>query len=152
MRTTATAMLGAALAFLAACGGPTALRVKAVRPVNVVRMNDKDESTPVGIRIYQLRDDAKFRQASVDDLWRDSKKVLGEDLVAPEKPHTALPRDADGAPEEVDLGVLDPAAKFVGVLALFPKEDEKKLRKEIVPANEASGTVIVLTGYHIEKR
>jgi type VI secretion system VasD/TssJ family lipoprotein len=145
-------VLAASLLFLSACGGPTIVHVVAERPVNVVVTNERSESTPVSIRIYQLRDDAKFRQAAVDDLWRDSKKVLGDDLVGSEKPHTALPRDKGTTPDAVDLGVADPATKFVGFLALFPEDDEKKARKEIVPAGEATGYTFVLTGMHIEKR
>jgi len=140
----------AALAALAGCGsGQKMIYVQGVRPLN---QNEQGQDTSVNIRVYQLRDDGRFRQASVEELWRNAKDILKEDLLAPDQPITVVPGDAKQDPKEVNLGKLDLNARFVGILALFPKDDDKKARKEVVPTDEADDFVFVLTGYHIEKK
>jgi type VI secretion system VasD/TssJ family lipoprotein len=136
------------LALLAGCGGPTRIHVKGIKPLNE---NERKESTPVDIRIYQLKDDARFRQAPFENLWVKPKEALGDDVVA-EKTVTVLPGAPDDRPREIDLGELPPPVRFIGVLALFPKEDEAKQRRVIVGHDEASSGVFELTGYHITWR
>ncbi len=130
---------------LAGCGGPTVLRVKGVKPMNE---NELKESTPVDIRIFQLKDDARFKQAPIDNLWTKAKEALSEDWIA-EKRATVFPGVEQDQPREVVLGILEPATRFVGILALFPKEDEKATRKLVVPAGDAGSGIFELRGYHI---
>lgn len=141
-----TTILTAGLAMLTACGGPTSLYVRGVKPMNE---NDRKESNSVAVRIYQLKDEARFNQATIDKLWTDEKSALGDDLVAM-KPEVVFPGSADDKYKEVQLGELPDAVRFVGILALYPKEDDKGPRK-IVLAKAEVGTVLRFTGYHIEK-
>lgn len=136
----------AGLVLLAACGGPTTLYVRGVKPMNE---NDRKESNSVDIRIYQLKDDSRFNQATIEKLWTDGKGALADDLVA-EKQDTVFPGAADDKVKEITLGELPESVRFVGILALFPKEDDKGPRKIILSKAEA-GTVLKFTGYHILK-
>lgn len=140
------AIVAAGLMSLVACGGPSALLFRGVKPLNE---NDRKESNSVTIRIYQLKDDARFNQATVDKLWTDHKGALADDLVAM-KEAKVFPGAADDQALKVELGELPEAVRFIGILALYPKEDDKGPRKLALPKAE-SGTVLRFTGYHIEK-
>ncbi len=141
-----TNVLAAALVLLAACGGPSSLYYRGVKPMNE---NDRKESNSVDIRIYQLKDDARFNQATIDKLWADDKAALADDLVAM-KTATVFAGSADDKERSVELGELPDAVRFVGILALYPKEDDKGPRKLLLPRSEL-GTVLRFTGYHIQK-
>ncbi len=140
-----TIAIAATLALLGACGGPKSVYVKGLKPLNE---NDRKESTPVDLRIYQLKDDARFKQAPVENLWVKPKEALGEDILG-EKTITVFPQDPPGENKEVPLGVLPEATRFIGVLALYSKEDDKGPRRMVVAAAEAGSGVFELTGYHI---
>ena len=139
-------VLGAALTLLSACGGPTWVYLRGLKPMNE---NDRRESNSVDIRIYQLKDDSRFNQATIDKLWTDDKAALGDDLVGM-KQDTVYPGAADDREKEIKLGELPDSVRFIGVLALYPKEDDKGPRKMVLPKADA-GTVLRFTGYHIDK-
>jgi len=141
-----TTVVAAALALLAACGGPSSLYYRGVKPMNE---NDRKESNSVDIRIYQLKDDARFNQATIDKLWARKASALADDLVAM-KTATVFAGSADDKERSVELGELPDAVRFVGILALYPKEDDKGPRKLVIPKSEL-GTVLRFTGYHIQK-
>lgn len=142
-----TTIMAAGLVFLVACGGgPTALYVRGVKPMNE---NERKESNSVAIRIFQLKDDARFNQATIEKLWTDDKGALADDLVAM-KPSIVYPGSADDKEKDVQLGDLPEAVRFIGILALYPREDDKGPRKIVLPKAQA-GTVLRFTGYHIEK-
>jgi type VI secretion system VasD/TssJ family lipoprotein len=140
-----TVSLAAALALLSACGGPTWVYLRGVKPMNE---NDRKESTTVDVRIYQLKDDSRFNQATVDKLWTDDKGALADDIIMV-KQVTVYPGTADDKLNEINLGELPDSVRFIGVLALFPKEDDKGPRKIVMPKATA-GNVLRLTGYHIQ--
>jgi type VI secretion system protein VasD len=138
----ATAGLAASLA---ACGGPAYVRVRGVSPLN---LNDSNESTPVDVRLYQLKDDGRFTRARVEELWTRDKEVLADDLIA-QKKVTVFPGREDEAPKEVEIGELPGECRFVGVLALFSKADDKGPRHLVIPAKEAKGRVLRFMGSHV---
>jgi type VI secretion system VasD/TssJ family lipoprotein len=137
----------AALGALAACTNVASGGVRGIRPLNV---NDQSESNSVDVRFYQLKDDARFKEAPVEKLWTDDKAALGEDLLAV-KTVTIFPGTGEGPATTVELGELPAAVRFVGVLALFSKEDKKGPRKLVLSKDEAKGFALVLTEYHIAK-
>jgi type VI secretion system VasD/TssJ family lipoprotein len=139
------AALSAVLTLLSACGGPTWLYLRGLKPMNE---NDRKESTAVDLRIYQLKDDSRFNQATVDKLWTDDKGALGDDVIQM-KQITIQPGVAEDKPIEINLGDLPDSVRFIGLFALYPKEDDKGPRKLVIPRKEA-GTVLRLTGYHIQ--
>jgi type VI secretion system VasD/TssJ family lipoprotein len=104
----------------------------------------------VDVRFYQLKDDARFKEAPVEKLWTDDKAALGEDLVSV-KTVIVFPGAAEDKALPVELGELPQAVRFVGVLALFSKEDKKGPRKLVLTQNEARGFTLILTEYHIVK-
>ena len=138
-------VLAALVAALAACGGPTRVYVQGVKPLNE---NDRKESTPVDVRLYQLKDDSRFNQAAIEKLWTDDKAVLGDDLIAV-KVVTVFPGSSEDREKEIELGELPPAVRFIGVFALYPKEDDKGPRKVALAVDRAGKSVLVFTGYHI---
>ncbi len=140
-----TVTLCAALALLSACGGPTWVYLRGVKPMNE---NERKESTTVDVRIYQLKDDSRFNQATVDKLWTDDKGALADDLIAV-KQITIYPGSADDKLVEINLGELPDSIRFIGVFALFPKEDDKGPRKMAIARKEA-GSVLRLTGFHVQ--
>jgi hypothetical protein len=46
-------------------------------------------------RVYQLKDDAKLRNAPFDAIWKDDKTTLGDDMVAVEEVQLYPGRRAD---------------------------------------------------------
>lgn len=77
------------------------------------------ESRPVVFRIYQLKSDVRFQNASFHEIWKDSAKVLGDDLVDSKQDE----RDREvavypGVRHEVKFE-RDPDAQVVVAAALF---------------------------------
>ncbi|HEU4532773.1 MAG TPA: type VI secretion system lipoprotein TssJ [Polyangiaceae bacterium] len=77
------------------------------------------ESRPVVFRVYQLKSDVRFQNASFHEIWKDSAKVLGDDLVDGKKDE----RDREvavypGVRHEVKFE-RDPDAQVVVAAALF---------------------------------
>jgi len=147
MNMSAKAVLAAVLAVLAGCTVPLKLQVRGIKPLNE---NAQKESTPVDVRVYQLKDNARFDRATIDNLWVKDKETLAEDLVTM-KTVTVFPGEAQDRPQEVDLGVLDASVRFVGILALYSREEEGQPRKVLVPAPEADDVVWEFTGFRIRK-
>jgi type VI secretion system protein VasD len=139
-------LLAGFLLFAAGCGDARAtLQLHGQAPLNA---NDQGESTPVDVRFYQLKSDAKFRSATVDSLWTDDKKILGEDLLG--EPTTATVFPSTAADEPVPFTVnLDSQARFLGVLALFHKADADDHRMLIIPVDDAGKETLLFTGYAV---
>jgi type VI secretion system protein VasD len=78
-----------------------------------INRDDEGESRPVQIRLYQLKTDSRVLNASFDDLWKDDKATLKEDLVKvdefPVYPGTRTEAKFD----------RDDTARFVVAVALF---------------------------------
>ncbi len=138
-------ILGPALMLLSACGGPTWVYLRGLKPMNE---NERKESTAVDLRIYQLKDDSRFNQATVDKLWTDDKGALADDIIAM-KQITVQPGVADDKLVELNLGELPDSVRFIGFFALFPREDDKGPRKLVIARKDA-GSTLRLTGFHIQ--
>jgi type VI secretion system VasD/TssJ family lipoprotein len=119
-----------------------------VRSVKPVFLNDQGDSNAVRLRFYLLKEDARFRKASIDDLWVEHSKMLGTDLLKL-RDETVLPGEAKDPPKKLDLGDAPEGLKFVGVLALMNKEDQLGSRKILLTMNDLE-KVLRVTGYHIE--
>ncbi|HXX94661.1 MAG TPA: type VI secretion system lipoprotein TssJ [Planctomycetota bacterium] len=123
----------------------TTLALRGVKPLNE---NDLGESTPVTVRIFLLKDGAKFTQASVEDVWVHAKDVLGDDVVGMMNEVVILPGSVDGPSQKIEFGDAPGSVKVIGVLGLFPKGDDQGPRKLALGRNEL-GTSLKLTGYHL---
>lgn len=139
-------LLAAAVA--AGCSS-TSVTVKfvAIEPVNELQPG---ESRPVDIRIYQLRDDAKFKAATVDEVWENDKGVLAEHLIDVKLGSSIYPEKKD-KPQgtEITIEPLSGECRFIGVLALYKNADEKGEQKVVVPVGEAGSVTFELTGNRI---
>lgn len=71
------------------------------------------DARPVQVRIYQLKSDVAFRNATFDDIWKRDAEVLGEDLVSAEE----FPVFPDTR-SELEFQRAE-AAQFVVAAALF---------------------------------
>jgi type VI secretion system VasD/TssJ family lipoprotein len=135
-----------ALALLVGCGQTATLRLRGVAPLN---RNDAGESTPVDVRIYQLRGDERFRKAAFEKLWTEDEKALGDDRLAAPRVVSILPGGANDQPLTVELGDLAANTRYLGLMALFGKADAKDNRTLVLTVDEANRETIVLNGYSI---
>jgi type VI secretion system protein VasD len=145
-------MLGMLL--LAGCTS-TALTLDfvALKPVNEVKLESggsSGESRVVDVRVFQLKDDAKFKAATVDDIWTNAEGVLGDSLIEVKLGESVFPEDPDGKAvgKQITLDPVNTGARFIGILALFSNSDEGE-RKVVVPLEQADDVLFELTGYHI---
>ena len=99
------------LPLLVVCSPLRSVRVKGVPPLNV---NDSGVSTPVKVRIYQLKDDANFRNARFEELYDDHQKALGGDILDFKEVDIEPGDDRD-----IELGKIETHTRFIALLGLF---------------------------------
>jgi type VI secretion system VasD/TssJ family lipoprotein len=141
-----SALLCLALCAVSGCGSTLTLEVRGIAPLN---LTDADESTPVDARIYLLRNDAKFRNAVVDQLWTNDKATLGDDNLGEPKVVTILPGGAHDKPVQVVVGDLLTGTKFIGILALYHRSDAVDKRVLVINVDDVGGKVIEFTRYSV---
>lgn len=141
-------LLLAALAFTG-CSRTATLQLRGTAPLN---LNEAGESTPVDVRIYQLKSDAHFRKAAFEKLWTKDKETLGDDLLAERKTVSVLPGGAGEPTAKVELGELATGTNFIGVMAMYGKADAKDNRTLVVAVDDAEKYIIEFTGYAVALR
>lgn len=78
-----------------------------------INPTDDGQARPVQTRIYQLSSDVKLHNADFLDIWKDDKKIFGEDLIKSEE----LPIYPDS---RTDVRFeRNEAALFVAVVSIF---------------------------------
>ncbi|WP_392561466.1 type VI secretion system lipoprotein TssJ [Orbus sturtevantii] len=82
--------------------------------------DDKNRSSPVVIRMYQLSDAKSFEAATYPLLVNDDRDLLGSSLLATKeivlKPNSSISVDT----------AFDKDAQYVGIMALFKEPDLKQ--------------------------
>lgn len=72
-----------------------------------LNLSPDGQSRPVQVRLYQLKNDVSFRNATFADIWKDDKKALGEDLAGVQEvsvfPDSRVEVDAKRNPEATFL-------------------------------------------------
>ena len=141
------------LAMLAGCASTTLdTEFIAIEPVNETKTDSgtDGESRVVDVRVYQLKDDAKFTAATVEAIWSDAEGTLGDSMISVKLGESIFPEKADGPRngKTITLDPLDSKTRFIGVLALFSDADDGP-RKVVVPLDQADSVLFELTGYHI---
>jgi type VI secretion system protein VasD len=107
------------LLVLAGCGNMVKVSAKSDRFLN----NYGSESAlPVVVRVYQLSDDAAFKNAAFRDLWKRDTEVLGSSLLSSKE--IVMRPDSK---ESISVP-LDEKTKFVAGFALFRNPDAVKWR------------------------
>lgn len=121
------------------------MKVRGVTPLNP---NAEQESTPVNVRVFALTTDSRFRAATVDQLWTDHAKALGEELLGEPVTFTVFPGNAGDPPVRHDVTVSK-RTRFVGLLALYQRADAQDRRTLVVPVDETGRQVLTFTGVSI---
>lgn len=138
--------LGAVLLLLAGCSTPSSFYYRGVEPLNV---NSDSESTPVSVRIYQLKEDTAFENATFENLWSNDVATLGDAKIGDPYEITVFHGDSKSDAKEYDLGILNGDTRFIGVIALYDGSEEGGKRKVIVPSGDVESYVFEFTGYRI---
>ena len=98
---------------------------------------DNGEARPVQLRLYQLKNDVGFRNASFDQIWKEDAVKLGEDLLGNQE--VSVYPDAR---KELEFE-RNPEAQFIVAAGLFrtPKGKQWFTSFELppVPGQEACG-------------
>jgi type VI secretion system protein VasD len=91
------------------------LQVTGITVISSPKINPDDDGSPrpVQLRIYQLKTDTRLLNASFDQIWKDDKATLQDDLVKVDE----LPVYPDTRTEL--KFERDPSALFVAAVALF---------------------------------
>lgn len=136
----------ALVVLLVGCSRTATLQMRGVAPLN---LNDAGESTPVDVRIYQLKDDGAFKRATFEKLWTEDEKVLGQDRLAAPRVESIVPGSPTDQPRRVALGELEVGTRFIGIMALYAKADARDARILVLPVDDAEEPVIEFSGYGI---
>lgn len=118
---------------------PVHLRISAAARLNP---DERGESLPTAVRVYQLKGAARVRALDLGPLLRDPKEALGEDLVAVDE----LFVDPAGTTERTIS--TDKAARALAVVAVFRRPAGESWRD--VVELPAGGRALEL-GYHLEE-
>jgi type VI secretion system VasD/TssJ family lipoprotein len=136
----AAALLASCCIMLTSCAPPS-VSVRALSPVN---LNPDGESLPVKVRIYALRDDARFRAAPFADLWTKDHEVLGDDRLQDPKVVIVPPASLTAAPQLVELSELPKEARFLGIVALIQHADQPDRRRAVIARKDIGSQIIEL--------
>ena len=130
-----------------------------LKPAEKMNPNAQGASAPVTIKIFQLKDDAKFIKADFEELWNNPDEILKDDKLADPKELVLDPRKPTDKPDmvvkkEYKEEELKPETRYFGVAALFTpdqvrKEDQVKWKK-VVLRDEVNGFVFTLDGYELK--
>jgi len=132
---------------LGGCSDQRSVTVK-VHGVTPMNLNTDHESTPVNVRVYALTDDSTFRAATVDQLWSDASKVLGDKVVGEPVVFTVFPGNAGDPAVRQELTISKRAA-FIGILALYQGVDAQDRRTLVLPIRDAGRQVLTFSGYAV---
>ncbi|RKE38741.1 type VI secretion system protein VasD [Paraburkholderia sp. BL23I1N1] len=148
--TTLTVTLLAASLMLSACGAWQtvsdstssayhAVFYKQVKVLNVdltarasVNPDEAKRSTSVAVRVYQLKDRKLFDKASHDDLLKNDKTVLAQDLQA-----SIATVVNPGASASVSQP-MQPDTEYVGIVAFYRDPDSNGAWRRVVPKKTLS--------------
>lgn len=89
-------------------------------------------STSVAVRVYQLKDRALFDKASYDDLLKNDKTVLAQDLQ--DSVATVVNPGASASVSQP----MQPDTEYVGVVAFYRNPDSKGDWRRVVPKKKLS--------------
>jgi type VI secretion system protein VasD len=97
-----------------------------------VNPDEAMRSTSVAVRVYQLKDRKLFDKASYDDLLKNDKTVLAQDLQA-----SVATVVNPGASASVSQP-MQPDTEYVAVVAFYRTPDSNGAWRRVVPKKELS--------------
>lgn len=138
----------ALLAALASCTARTGnVKLRGLEPLN---LNDRGESGVVTVRIYQLKDEARFQSSVFDTLWTNDSEALGEDRLAdPTTVKVYPPSGSEATVQKADIGQLTTGTRYIGVMGLYSKTDPEGRRRVVIPVDELSKRIVEFEGYSV---
>ncbi len=149
---TRLAILGSlfALAAAACSSGPVIHELHLRGESDLNRNTRTKQSTPVNVRIYQIKDRAEFSAADFDSLWRREKERLGDSLVTASQA-VVVTSGFDGPVKVAQPANIPPEdVKYLGVVGLFNKNDPTGDGWRIcVPVEEIDAVKLSFQGYRI---
>lgn len=148
MRMPTPVLILAGLVVLAGCAGGMRSVTVPVRGVAPLNPNAAKESVPVDVRIHPLSVDARFRAASVEQVWTDPKTALGPELLAAATSFTVFPGAAED-PQVVHKVEVPRGTRFVGVLAMYQGADAQDQRAVAVSVEEVEKYGLNFSGYSV---
>lgn len=112
-----TVLVLAGLLTLGGCGNLVKVNAKSDKELNIIGTG---APLPVVVRVYQLSDDAAFKNAAFIDLWKRDAEILGSALLS-SKEIVMQP----GSTENISVP-LNENTKFVAGFALYRNPDAAK--------------------------
>ena len=101
--------------------------------------NDRDEASPVNIRLYELQAADLFSQADFLDLYDQDSATLQDSLI---KKHR-VPAQRPGQRTQLDIR-LDPATRYIAVFAEFSRYQDADARV-VAPVEQQARNIGRLT-------
>lgn len=114
----------------------------------MINPTNEGEARPVIVRIYQLKNDVNLANATFDQIWKDDKTTLGEDLVKADE-FAVYPNSRSEVKFE-----RDDSAGYVVAVALFrnPKGKSWFTSFELPPSPAKGECGAPCTGDECEKK
>lgn len=97
-----------------------------------VNPDEAMRSTSVAVRVYQLKDRSLFDKASYDDLLKNDKTVLAQDLR--DSVATVVNPGASASVSQP----MQPDTQYVGVVAFYRNPDSNGSWRRVVPKKKLS--------------
>ncbi|TVR47929.1 MAG: type VI secretion system lipoprotein TssJ [Planctomycetota bacterium] len=102
-----------------------------------MHVNAQNESTPVDVRVYQLKIAEPFINAAFEDLWLDDSKALAGSQVGETRVVTIYPAVEDASPQRLDAGRLLSDTNYIGIMALFRRAGNPDQRRLLLTRKQA---------------
>jgi type VI secretion system VasD/TssJ family lipoprotein len=122
---------------LSACSPMLSIQAQASDRLNV---DEKNNSLPVSVHVYQLSNIDKFESANFDELWLNYTSILGNTLLA-ENEFSLNPKE-----ERVIKFHQEKNAHYIGVVAIFrmPSNQHWRVIEKLADNVSYSGNKIYL--------
>ena len=105
-----------------------------------INPDEKDQASPVFVRLYQLKSPSAFEKADFLELYESDKQVLGESLISKQELDRFLP-----GTEREDRLVLNKETQYVGLFAEFYRYKDAKAKLIFpVTANNVIRNVVAI--------
>jgi type VI secretion system protein VasD len=155
MRKTSAVTWLLVLSVLAGCGTAKVAVEAAPAPIDItltgdakLNPDDRDQSLPTFVRLYQLRSSAKLATAEFDQLYRQPKEALGEDLLSVEEVTLAPGKTVNRRLER------DRNAKVLLAVAVVRRPSGMTWRVivDLPPPGDPASLAFVVEGYRIIRK
>lgn len=118
-----------------------------LRASKQINPNNWNESSPVAVQLYQLRDNKLFEAGSFGELYNRANDILGNDLIAQQQ-LILQPGERYRLTQ-----ILSPDTQYIGIVAAFRDVSGNDWRTSVATIEESKSMVqIQLTGKRVLAR